>query len=172
MPPTPVVIASFFSRLVKIDSIIRIILRQANLSAEFTFRGDPQKKVLFDFSKPEARVEVDEATHSANIHVTINAEIMHAILLGKMKPGLAFGQRQLLLRGSAINLAKFIPMFDFSPVLYEEHLADTGHHEYIRKKGTSPMKEAVMSGEIFKGDPIQLTDYNLMEKIIFKLLCH
>ena len=27
-----------------------------------------------------------------------------------------------------------------------------------------------MSGEIFKGDPIQLTDYNLLEKIIFKLL--
>jgi hypothetical protein len=93
---------------------------------------------------------------------------MHDILLGNMKPGMALGQRRMLLRGSAMNLARFIPMFDFSPVLYKEHLADAGLTGYIRKKGTAPLKEAVMSGEIFKGDPIPLADHNFAEKIIAK----
>jgi hypothetical protein len=134
IPPTAVIIASFFKRLITMDAIIRVILKQANLSAAFTFRGDAQKKVLFDFSKPDASVEVDEAAHTAHIHVVIDAEIMHDILLGKMKPGLALGRRQMLLRGSAMNLAKFIPLFDFSPTIYREHLADTG------QKGDSPFK--------------------------------
>jgi hypothetical protein len=169
-PPTPVLIASFFKRLLVIDTIIRIILNRANLSAAFTFRGQPQKKVLFDFSKPDASVEVDAAIHTAHIHVAIDAEAMHAILLGEMKPGLAFGRRQLLLRGSAMNLAKFIPLFDFSPAIYREHLADAGCCGYTRKKGSPPLKEAVMSGRIFEGDPIPLTDYSLIEKITRRLI--
>jgi hypothetical protein len=170
LPPPPALIASFFKRLITIDAIIRVILKQANLTAAFTFRGDAQKKVLFDFSKPEASVEIDETTHTAHIHMAIDAETMHDILLGKMKPGLALGQRQMLLRGSAMNLAKFIPLFDFSPVIYREHLADAGYKGYIRKKGTAPLKEAILNGHIFKGDPIPLTDYNLVEKIAIKLI--
>ena len=170
LPPTPVLIASFFKRLLVIDTIIRIILNRANLSAAFTFGGKPQKKVLFDFSKPDASVEVDAKIRTAHIHVAIDARVMHDILLGKMKPGLAFGRRQLLLRGSAMNLAKFIPLFDFSPAIYREHLADTGCCGYTRKKGAPPLKEAVMNGRIFKGDPIPLTNYSLIEKITSKLI--
>ena len=170
LPPTPVLIASFFKRLLVIDTIIRIILNRANLSAAFTFSGKPKKKVLFDFSKPDASVEFDATTRTANIHVAIDAEAMHDILLGKTKPGLALGRRQLLLRGSAMNLAKFIPLFDFSPAIYREHLADMGYSGYTRKKGAPPLKEAVMSGRIFKGDPIPLTDYSLIEKITSKLI--
>jgi hypothetical protein len=170
LPPTPVIIASFFKRLIAIDAIIRVILNRANLSAAFTFRGDGQKKILFDFSKAVASVEVDATTHTAHIHMAIDADTMHDILLGKMKPGFALGRRQMLLRGSATNLAKFIPLFDFSPAIYREHLADTGYKGYIRKKGTAPLKEAVMSGNIFKGDPIPLTDYSLLEKITIKLI--
>ena len=169
-PPTSVLIASFFKRLLVIDPIIRIILNRANLSAAFTFSGEPQKKVLFDFSKPDASVDVDATTRTAHIHVAIHAEAMHDILLGKTRPGLAFGRRQMLLRGSAMNLAKFIPLFDFSPAIYREHLADTGYGAYTRKKGTPPLKEAVMSGRIFKGDPIPLSDYSLIEKITSKLI--
>ena len=169
-PPAAVIIASFFKRLITMDEIIRVILKRANLSAAFTFRGDPQKIVLFDFSKPDASVEIDKTTHTAHIHMVIDAEAMHDILLGNMKPGLALGQRRMLLRGSAMNLAKFIPLFDFSPAIYREHLADTGYHGYIRKKGTAPLKEAVMSAKIFKGDPIPLTNYTLTEKIMIKLI--
>jgi hypothetical protein len=170
LPPTPVIIASFFKRLLGMEAIIRVILKQANLSAAFTFKGDPQKKVLFDFSKPEANVAVDETTHAANIHMKIDSETMHDILLGKIKPGLALGQRRMLLRGSAINLARFLPMFDFSPALYREHLADTGYGEYSRNKGPAPLKEAVMSGDIFKGDPIPVIDRSTTERIIIKLI--
>jgi hypothetical protein len=170
LPPTPVLIASFFKRLLVIETIIRIILKRANLSAAFTFSGKPQKKVLFDFSKPDASVDVDATTRTAHIHVAIDAGVMHDILLGKTKPGLAFGRRQLLLRGSAMNLSKFIPLFDFSPAIYREHLADTGCCGYTRKKGVPPLKEAVMSGRIFKGDPIPLTNYSLIEKTTTKLI--
>lgn len=169
-PALPAIIASFFKRLISMEAIIRVILKQSNLSAAFTFRGANQKKVLFDFSKPEASVKIDEPIQNAHIYVIIDAGVMHDILLDKMKPGLALSQRRMLLRGSAINLARFIPLFDFSPVLYREHLADSGYNGYIRKNGAAPLKEAMMSVDIFKGEPIPLTDYSTTEKIIRKLI--
>jgi hypothetical protein len=169
-PALPVIIASFFKRLTGMEAIIRVILKQSNLSAAFTLRGASQKKVLFDFSQPDASVKVDGPIHNAHIYMIIEAGIMHDILLGKMKPGLALGQRQMLLRGSAMNLARFIPLFDFSPVLYKEHLADWGYNGYIRKNGATPFKEAMMRVDTFKGDPIPLTDYRTTEKMVRKLI--
>jgi hypothetical protein len=157
-------IASFFKRLVTMAAIIRVVLNGAKLSAALTFKGDAQKKVLFDFSKSEACVELDKTAQSAHIHMVIDADIMHEILLGNMKPGLALGQRRMLLRGSAMNLAKFIPLFDFSPTIYREHLADVGYHGYTRKK------ETVVSEKIFTGEPIPLTNYTIAERIMIKLI--
>ena len=96
--------------------------------------------------------------------MTIEADIMHDVLLGRMKPGLALGRRQLLLRGGAVSLAKFLPLFDFGPMLYREHLADIGFDGFVRRTGEAPQKEAVMSGEIFRGEPIPVIQLSLFER--------
>ncbi len=167
---SPVLLASFFKRLESMEAVLRIILSQARLSALFTFRGQPEKKVLLDFSNFPARVIVDDRTRSGNLYVTIDGDIMHEILLDYMKPGLAVGRRQMLLRGSAGDLAKFIPLFDFGPLLYNEHLADVGITGFTRKSGQAPLKEAVMTGQVFNGDPIPLRKLTTVEKIMFKLI--
>ena len=74
-----------------------------------TFRGDPEKKVLMDFSKAPARIVEDETAREATIQVAVQGDVMHEVLLDRIKPGVAVGRREMLLRGSAINLAKFIP---------------------------------------------------------------
>jgi hypothetical protein len=165
--PATTVLASFFKRLEIIEHLVRIILSQARISAVFTFRGEPEKKVLLDFTSDPARVLVDDEKKAGDIYVTIDGEIMHEILLGRMDPGVAVGRRTMLLRGSPNNLARFIPLFGFGPVLYREHLADVGMSNFTRRSGETPFKEAVMSGQVFKGDPIPLRTLSTVEKVLF-----
>ena len=92
---------------------------------------------------------------------------MHDVLSGRMSAGRALGQRELLLRGSASHLARLIPLFDFGPVLYREHL------EKPRFNGPSPQsvfmtsKEEFMDNKTFEGDPIPLVSLSNFEKFVF-----
>jgi hypothetical protein len=165
--PTSVMVASFFKRLEIIESIIRIVISEARLSALFIFRGQPQVKVLMDYTRSVSRILIDDQGETGHIHVTIDAEIMHNILMGAMKPGAAVGQREMLLRGSAYNLAKFIPLFDLAPLLYGEHLADIGYDGFARSIGKAPLKEAVMSGRMIKEPPLYDPHLSLFERAIF-----
>ena len=166
-PPATVMVASFFKRFEIIEPIIRIIMSEARLSAIFTLRGHPEVKVLMDFARSPPRVLVDGQREIGHIYVTIDAEIMHNILLGSVKPGTAVGQREMLLRGSAYDLAKFIPLFDLAPLLYSEHLADIGYGGFIRSSGEAPLKEALMSRQTMKGQPLFHTHLSLFERVIF-----
>jgi hypothetical protein len=168
--PTTTLVASFFKRLETMEHIIRIILSQAPISAVFTFRGQPEKKVVLDFTSYPARVLIDEQKRAGDIYVTVEGELMHNVLLGRMNPGVAAGRREMLLRGSPNDLARFIPMFDFGPVLYAEHLADVGYNGFTRRSGETPLKEAVMSGQVFKGDPIPLRTLSTFEKVLFRCI--
>ena len=168
--PVPVRLASFFKRLEGIESIVREILAQARLSVLLTFRGRPEKKVFLDFTPTPARILVDGEARTGKAMVTVEAEIMQEILLGRMKPGLALGRRELLLRGSAVDLSKFIPLFDFGPVLYREHLADIGIDGFARRTCDAPLKEAVMNEQIFKGDAISTVQLTGLEGALFKVI--
>ncbi|MEW6441566.1 MAG: hypothetical protein AB1640_11590 [bacterium] len=161
-------LASFFDRLISIESIIRIVVSQARLAASFTFRGEPSKKVLLDLSADPARVTLDGEARGGQISITIEGAIMHDILLGRVKPGLALGRRELLLRGSAMDLSKFIPLFDFGPVLYREHLADAGYGRFARRQASALPKETPMSGQTSKGGPVRLVELSGFEKAFFK----
>lgn len=165
-PPVTVLLASLFARLEPIEAILRIILSEAKISALFTFRGEPEKRVLLDYSKTPALTVIDGPVRTAAIYVTINADVMHEVLLGRMHAGKALGCREMLLRGSAADFAKFIPLFDFSPLLYREHLADVGLNGLVRPSGIAPAKESVMNGRIFNGDPIPLTKQSGFEKLV------
>lgn len=170
VPRTTEILASFFQRLASMEGIIRIIVSQARVRALFSFRGDPQKNVLLDLTASPVRVLLDEEARDGQILMTVDGRIMHEILLDRMKPGLAVGRREMLLRGSAMHFAKFIPLFEFGPVLYKEHLADIGCDGYARPNAPALPKEALMSGQVFKGDPVPLVELSGFEKAFFKVV--
>lgn len=147
VPSTNVMLASFFQRLESIDALARVILSNARISALLTFRGNDERRVLLDFKRKPGKVTVDGDARDADIRVTIDGEVMHDVLIGRVAPGLALGRREMLLRGSASQLAKFIPMFDFGPVLYGEHLADLNAPGYARSTKEAPMPDAVTTTE-------------------------
>ena len=164
------ILASFFKRLEAIDAILRVIVSEAKIRALLTFRGNPERRVLLDFSSGPVRVILDEQTKEADIFVAIRGEVMHEILCGRMSPGRALGERELLLRGSASNLARLIPLFDFGPVLYREHL------EKPVLSGSSPQsdsrrtEEKFMERRTFEGNPIPLVSLSSFEKLMFGAL--
>jgi hypothetical protein len=165
--PTSVMVASFLKRLEAIEAIVRVVLSDARVSAFYRLRGHVQRTVLMDFAGSPARVTVNGQNETAHIYVTIDAGIMHDILVGRVKPGVAVGRREMLLRGSAIDLAKFIPLFDLAPVLYSEHLADIGHNGFIRGSGDAPLREVVMTGQAVEGKAINRRQSSRLERAIF-----
>lgn len=142
--PKAVLLLTFLQRFDDLEAIVRIITSGARLSALLTFRGEPMKRVLMDLSTSPMRIDVDDGDGGlggrGDIWVTIDDERMHEVFLGSLAPGKALGRRQMLLRGSAAYLAKFIPLFDFAPVLYREHLADLG---WPRQILTSPERDTM-----------------------------
>jgi len=166
--PLSIVLASFFQRLEAFEGIMRMVLSGARISTEMVFRGDPPKRVLLDFASSPARVLIDDQTHSGQIKMEIRSEIMHEIMLGRMIGGEAFARRELLIRGNATDLARFVPLFDFAPMLYREHLADLGFEGFRRPTGWAPMQEIVMNGKTYKGDPIVLQKLSRLETMMFK----
>jgi len=163
-------VASFFKRLEAIDAVLRIIVSQAKISALFTLRGDPEKKVLLDFSKSPTRVVLDEQAKDVDVLVTIRGEVMHDVLSGHVSAGEALGRRELLLRGSSSNLARLIPLFDFAPVLYREHLEQIGFEASHRQSVARALEARSMDSQSFDGNPISLVHLSGMERLVFGML--
>jgi hypothetical protein len=162
-PATTEVLASFFKRLEGLEEIVRIVMSHYRMSALFTFRGTPEKKVLLDFSKSPAKVSVDNGATAGTVYAKIDGDIMHEVFLDRKKPGVAVGRRELLLKGPVLAFSKIIPLFDIAPVLYREHLADIGYAGFARQPGKTLSKEEVMSDQVFKGDPIPLVQMSGLE---------
>lgn len=162
-PATTEVLASFLKRLEGLEEIVRIVMSHSRMSALFTFRGTPEKKVLMDFSKSPAQVSIDNGVTAGTVYATIDGDIMHEVFLDWKKAGVAVGRRELLLKGPVISFSKIIPLFDIAPVLYREHLADIGYGSFARQAGKTLSKEEVMSDQVFKGDPIPLVQMSGLE---------
>ena len=152
-------LTTFFERMGELEPIMRIVLGGAEVSAMLTFRGEPDRRVLLDFTQTPARIAVDDETHAARIQLAVPATVMHEVLLGRLHPGEAFGRRELLIRGRASDLARFLPLMDFAPLLYREHLADRGVPGFARSTGYAPCgKEAEMDGRSKDGIPRMLRE--------------
>ena len=76
-PPINIILASFCRRLEAHEAILRVVIGHAEISALLTFRGDPEKKALLDFSRYPARVVVEDDLSSANMYVTVPGDVMH-----------------------------------------------------------------------------------------------
>ena len=116
-------VATFLERLGGLDRVLRVIVSDARLRVRFTIRGSPERAVLLDFLEQPVRSTPDDGSHAPDVMVTMTTETWHRVLLGELAPGEALGRREMLLRGSAADLARCIPLFDFAPMLYREHVA-------------------------------------------------
>jgi len=161
-------IASFFPRLVTLEAVVRIVLNEARISSLIELRGERPRKILLDFASSPARVILDDDTRPGDISMTIEAGRLHQILLGAEAPGLALGRREMLLRGSASGFARFIPLFDFGPLLYREHLADLGVAGFARSPSalSSGTEEAMSEERSFNGDAIPVRRLNGFERAL------
>jgi len=170
--PLPVVLASFFRRLEGMEAINRVILSGARISAELTFRGNPPKTVLLDFSRTPARILVNgDLPGGGTIRMAARAEIMHDVLLDRMPPAVAMSRREMLLRGSAYHLGQFIPLFEFGPVLYREHLTDLGLCGPARPGARRPGKEETMEQpSVSQEAPALPVRLSRLEKILFLVM--
>lgn len=163
------VLSSFFQRLESLDAVVRIILSDARLSALLTFRGADEARVRMDYTRSPARIDVDGTTADADIRVTIDADVMHEMLLGRLSPGEALGRRELLLRGSAAYLARFIPLFDFAPLLYKDHLTDLGLDGYARPARAVNKQEADMTTDP-QGERAPSRELKGPERALFRII--
>jgi hypothetical protein len=162
-----VLLTSFYERLPPFDGMLRAILPETTISAELIFRGKPEKHVLLDFAAEPLRVLVDDATRHGDVRIAADADVMHEVMLGRMQPGVAVARRQVLMRGSGADLARFMPLFAISPLLYREHLADVGIEGFSRPSGWAPQKEIVMAGKEFTGTPVSLEKRSRVEELLF-----
>ena len=165
-----VLLTSFFARLARIEEVMRAILSGAPLSARLTFRGEPERTVLLDFSAVPARISIDDRTAAASMFVATRVEVMHEIMAGRLEPGLAFGRRELLIRGTPADLGRFIPLLEFAPLLYKEHLSDVCYGEFARTSDRGPARELVMSDRDVEEGLIPLRSFSPFEGIVRRAL--
>jgi len=171
--PLPVVLASFFRRLGGMEALNRVILSGARISAHLTFRGDPPAAVLLDFSRTPARILVEGGDRPGvgTIRMAARAEIMHEVLLDRMPPAVAMSRREMLLRGSAYHIGRFVPLFEFGPVLYREHLIDLGLSGPARPGARRAGKEEAMhpppAPQEAPALPVRLS---ALEKVLFRAM--
>lgn len=162
-------LAVFYERLKPVESIIRIVLSDAPVSCVLTFRGEPEKSVLLDYGRRPARIAVDDPA-PARTAVTIRGDVMHDVMSRRLAPGTALARRELLLRGSAADLAKFIQLLEFGPILYCEHLADIGYPGYARTNGRLKSAEDNMAEKSFEGNPIPVVNRNPVERLASRII--
>jgi hypothetical protein len=116
-------IVDFFERLQGMDPIIRAVAPTQTVQVLFTLRGDDATRTIrLDLTKNPFGVIVDGQDRMAEVMVTMSSEVMHAILTRKMTAGEAYGQRELLLRGSIADLVRVLPLIDFAPEMYIDHM--------------------------------------------------
>ncbi len=171
--PATVTLPLMYKRIERMGEVMRAIVKEAEYSLLIIMwgeKGEKENRVLLDFSKPKLEVTMDPKLRDADNHLMLEYDVFEKIMLGQMKPGVALGQRDMLLRGSPYGFAKFIPLFDYGPLLYPEILADVGREGYARKSGYAPLKEAEMQDKIYEGKPIPIVDLSTFELIITKLI--
>jgi len=170
MPETNAMLASFIQRLEPLEEIVRHVMSNQRMSVLFTFRGMHEKKVLLDFTRTPARVVCNGDAAAGNVYATVDGRVMHEIFLGRLKPGVALGRRELLLRGNVWLFSKVIPLFDVAPVLYREHLADIHYTGYARFAADGRPEEAIMSSPLPGGETIPATDLSGGERFAARII--
>ncbi len=124
--------ASFLERLGRLGPLLRAALGPERLRARFTVRSSPPEHVVLDMHAARPATERAERAHAEDVVVAAAPDVWNALLSGAIRPGAAFGRRELLVRGTMAHLVFFLPLFDLAPALFVEY---TG-----RRNGEGRMK--------------------------------
>jgi hypothetical protein len=114
-------ILGFLARLPEVEPLIRSVLPRASATARVEVRSGGRaraRSVLLDLGARPLRVTREVAAAGAAVTIAGEAEDLHAIFSGELDAGRAFGERRLLLRGSALQLGRFLPLLELAPLLY------------------------------------------------------
>lgn len=115
--------SSFFERLDSMSPWVRLLLGQGPLSVALDIRAEPVCRILIDATSDRVRItKMTTATPTA-LRVAADASVWVDVLSGRVAPGEAYGRRELLLRGSASDLARLIPLLELAPPLFRDHLS-------------------------------------------------
>jgi hypothetical protein len=95
------------------------------------------------------------------------AEVMHRVLLGELPAGVAFARREVLLRGPAGRVARFLPLMSVAPLLYREHLADLGVDGFARPTRWAPLEETLMTDQPAR-TPVAIAERSRIEEILYR----
>lgn len=168
---TTTLITSFFQRLDSLEPVVRIILRGARLRAELTFHdGADHQTVVLDYLRAPARITLGRPRQPGMIRMKIDSDIMHQVLLGQLHPGQALGRREMLLRGKPTDLARFIPLLDFAPLLYREHVLAQSVAQPGQSPGAPARKEKDMTASGDHPRAVRLTMAGRSEQALLKLV--
>ncbi len=149
MNPTPPTLdealSSFFESLPRAESVLRVVTSDTDCPALFRFTGEKNWNLLLDFGQRPMQVRTGVRDDDGRVTIKIDTQTMHRIFSGDVAPGLCFGRREMLLKGSPSDFARLIPLFDFAPVLYRDHLAAIGFDGRPQPKNqeTAPMPNAI-----------------------------
>jgi len=115
-------ILGFFERLPELEPLIRAVVPRARAGARLEVRSGGRGRarlLLLDLAASPLRVLRDEAAAGEGTRVVAaELEDLRAIVRGELAPGRAFGERRLLLRGSPLQLGRFLPLLELAPLLY------------------------------------------------------
>ena len=120
-------VVDFFERLSGMDPVIRAVAPTQSVQVLFTIRGEQNRTIRLDLTRNPIDIIVDGQDRTAEVMVTMSSTVMHAILTREMTAGEAYGQRELLLRGSIADLVRVLPLIDFAPEMYIDHMQFTEH---------------------------------------------
>ncbi len=147
-------ILCFLERLPELEPLLRAALPRAAASARVELRSGGHaraRSLLLDLAARPLRVERELAASGCALSVAAEAEDLHAILLGELDPGRAFGERRLLLRGSPLQLGRFLPLLELAPILYRPRREDTMDESRPRRvaRGVQSLAERLAFGAGF-----------------------
>ena len=152
-PPSPTyddALLSFFEKLPHAETVLREFTSESDCPTLFRFHGATNWNLLLDLGQHPIKVRTGVHDDDGRATIKIDSETMHRIFLGEIKPGLCFGRREMLLKGSPSDFARLIPLFDFTPVLYRDHLAAIGFQD---PRSSQDQEATSMPNAIQKHDP-------------------
>lgn len=115
---------TFFEGLNELSPLIRFLLGAGPLTASLQVRGESPAWLLLDATRDPVRITRHQGQAPSTVKAAATAQVWADILSGRVAPGAAFGRRELLLRGSASELARLIPLLELAPPLFRDHVSN------------------------------------------------
>ncbi len=120
-------VVTFFEGLDAMSPLLRLLLGDGPLSVGLDIRAEAVRRIVIDATADRVCVRRGEGAAPTAVRVAADARVWGDVLSGRVAPGAAHGRRQLLLRGSAADLARLIALLEMAPPLFRDHESRRAH---------------------------------------------